>query len=233
MNMWSVRTDSESTLQRSLNFSILPVEMALNSHNRKKFVSGMTRRVAELRHQAETSLDFALETMFQERVDAYLHVEQGLLEIDRMLCLVEGEIEEITELSSAQRLESRLEFIEDRFDEFDSEIRQRPRRRRRKINLFNFFKAAGGGAGMGEEPSLAKGEIRSSVQAFEVLGVEFGSSLPFVTRAFRERAKKLHPDIRQGDRSAEPELRRIIEAYQYLKTEYYNGPEAESVRPPF
>lgn len=193
----------------------------------------MTRRVAELRHQAETSLDFALETMFQERVDAYLHVEQGLLEIDRMLCLVEGEIEEITELSSAQRLESRLEFIEDRFDEFDSEIRQRPRRRRRKINLFNFFKAAGGGAGMGEEPSLAKGEIRSSVQAFEVLGVEFGSSLPFVTRAFRERAKKLHPDIRQGDRSAEPELRRIIEAYQYLKTEYYNGPEAESVRPPF
>lgn len=207
--------------------------MALNSHNRKKFVSGMTRRVAELRLQTETSLDFALETMFQERVDAYLHVEQGLLEIDRMLCLVEGEIEEITELSTAQRLESRLEFIEDRFDEFDSEIRQRPRRRRRKINLFNFFKAAGGGAGMGEEPSLAKGEIRSSVQAFEVLGVEFGSSLPFVTRAFRERAKKLHPDIRQGDRSSEPELRRIIEAYQYLKTEYYNGPEAESIRPPF
>lgn len=193
----------------------------------------MTRRVAELRLQTETSLDFALETMFQERVDAYLHVEQGLLEIDRMLCLVEGEIEEITELSTAQRLESRLEFIEDRFDEFDSEIRQRPRRRRRKINLFNFFKAAGGGSGMGEEPSLAKGEIRSSVQAFEVLGVEFGSSLPFVTRAFRERAKKLHPDIRQGDRSSEPELRRIIEAYQYLKTEYYNGPEAESIRPPF
>ena len=207
--------------------------MALNSHNREKFVSGMTRRVAELRLQTETSLDFALETMFQERVDAYLHVEQGLLEIDRMLCLVEGEIEEITELSTAQRLESRLEFIEDRFDEFDSEIRQRPRRRRRKINLFNFFKAAGGGAGMGEEPSSAKGEIRSSVQAFEVLGVEFGSSLPFVTRAFRERAKKLHPDIRQGDRSSEPELRRIIEAYQYLKTEYYNGPEAESIRPPF
>ena len=193
----------------------------------------MNRRVAELRLQAETSLDFALETMFQERVDAYLHVEQGLLEIDRMLCLVEGEIEEITELSTAQRLESRLEFIEDRFDEFDSEIRQRPRRRRRKINLFNFFKAAGGGSGMGEEPSLAKGEIRSSVQAFEVLGVEFGSSLSCVTRAFRERAKKLHPDIRQGDRSAEPELRRIIEAYQYLKTEYYNGPEAESIRPPF
>ena len=176
--------------------------MALNEQHRKKFISGMNRRVAELRVQTETSLDFALETMFQERVDSYLRVEQGLLEIDRMLGLVEGEIEEICELSAAQRLESRLEFIEDRFDEFDSEIRQRPRRRRRKINLFNFFKAASGGAGMGGEPTAAKGEIVSSTQAFEVLGVEFGSALPAVTRAFRERAKKLHPDIRQGGTKA-------------------------------
>ena len=207
--------------------------MALNEQHRKKFISGMNRRIAELCVQTETSLDFALETMFQERVDSYLRVEQGLLEIDRMLGLVEGEIEEICELSAAQRLESRLEFIEDRFDEFDSEIRQRPRRRRRKINLFNFFKAASGGAGMGGEPTAAKGEIVSSTQAFEVLGVEFGSALPAVTRAFRERAKKLHPDIRQGDRTSEPELRRIIEAYQYLKTEYYNGPQADSFNPPF
>ena len=220
-------------LTTHLNFLYTGGEMALNQHNRKKFVAGMTRRVAELRMQTETSLDFALETMFQERVDAYLAIEQGLLEIDRMLGLVEGEIDEVTELSAAQRLESRLEFIEDRFDEFDSEIRQRPRRRRRKINLFNFFKAAGGGAGMGGEPTSAKGEIHSTTQAFEVLGVEFGSSLPVVTRAFRERAKKIHPDIRQGDRSSEPELRRIIEAYQYLKTEYYNGPQAEAFRPPF
>ncbi len=207
--------------------------MALNEQNRRKFVSGMNRRVAELRIQAEKSLDFAIETMFQDRVDAYLRVEQGLVEIDRMLGLVECEIEEITELSAAQRLESRLEFIEDRFDEFDSEIRQRPRRRRRKINLFNFFKAAGGGAGMGEDPPGSRGEIHSSSEAYQILGVEFGSSLPVVTRAFRERAKKLHPDIRQGDRSAEPELRRIIEAYQYLKTEYFNSPASEPFRPPF
>lgn len=207
--------------------------MALNERNRKKFVSGMIRRVAELRHQTEKSLDFALETMFHDRLDAYLRVEQGLGEIDRMLGLVEGEIEEIFELSTAQRLESRLEFIEDRFDEFDSEIRQRPRRRRRKINLFNFFKAAGGGAGMGEDSTSPKGEIQSSTQAFEVLGVEFGSSLAAVTRAFRERAKQLHPDIRQGDRSSEPELRRIIEAYQFLKTEFFNGPPSEPFRTPF
>jgi len=204
--------------------------MALNNHNRRKFVTGMTRRIAQLRAQTEKSLDFAIETMFQERTEAYLHVEQGLLEVDRMLALVEEEVEHICELNAAQRLESRLEFIEDRFEEFESEIRQRPRRRRNKINLFNFFKAATGGGG---DPMAPVGEVRSAVQAYEVLEIEFGSSLAAVTRAFRERAKKLHPDSRQGDRSSEPELRKIIEAYQYLKTEYFGTGGSESFQRPF
>jgi hypothetical protein len=218
-----------------IKFSERTDSMAFSEYNRRKFVAGMTRRIAQLRDQSEKSLDFAIETMFQERTDAYLYVEQGLIEVDRMLGLVEGELEEITELTAAQRLESRLEFIEDRFEEFESEIRQRPRRRRRKINLFNFFKAAGGAgsAGGDGEGTSARGEIRSSVQAYEVLGVEFGSPLPVVTRAFRERAKKIHPDIRQGDRSAEPELRRIIEAYQFLKTDYFGNSTSDSFQRPF
>ncbi len=203
--------------------------MALNNHNRKKFVTGMTRRIAQLRAQTELSLDFAIETMFQERMESYLRVEEGLLEVDRMLVLVEEEVEGIQEVNAAQRLESRLEFIEDRFEEFESEIRQRPRRRRNKINLFNFFKAA---AGSGGEPMAPAGEVRSAIQAFEILEIEFGASLPVVTRAFRERAKKLHPDSRKGDRSSEPELRKIIEAYQYLKTEYFGtGGEGSSSGP--
>jgi hypothetical protein len=103
--------------------------------------------------------------------------------------------------------------MEDRFEEFDSEVRQRPRRRRRKINMADFFKAAGGGWGDGQPRS----EINNPTDAFAVLGLNTGSSMPDVTRAFRRRAKQLHPDARKGDRSSEPELRRIIEAYQYLK----------------
>lgn len=207
--------------------------MAFSEHHRRKFVAGMSRRIAQLRDQSEKSLDFAIENMFQERTDAFLHVEQGLIEVDRMLNLVEGELEAIQELTAAQRLESRLEFIEDRFEEFESEIRQRPRRRRHKINLFNFFKATGGTGGGGGESSSARGEIRSSVQAYEILGVEFGSPLSVVTRAFRERAKKIHPDIRQGDRSSEPELRKIIEAYQFLKTDYFGNGASDSIQRPF
>jgi hypothetical protein len=204
--------------------------MALNNHNRRKFMTGMARRIAQLRGQTEKSLDFALETMFHERTEAYLHVEQGLLEVDQMLSVVEEEVEHICELNAAQRLESRLEFIEDRFEEFESEIRQRPRRRRNKINLFNFFKTATGGGG---DPMAPAGEVRSAIQAFEILDIEFGASLPLVTRAFRERAKKLHPDSRQGDRSSEPELRKIIEAYQYLKTEYFGTGGEDSAPRPF
>ena len=190
--------------------------MAFEEKHRVRFRSGMGRRIADLRTKIEDSLDFAIENIFEDRVDTYFKVEEGFVEIDRMLSLIEADLDDVLEFTYAQRLESRLEYIEDRFEDFDSEMRQRPRRRRRKINLFNFFKTAGG-RGTGSDPTSSRGEIQSALQAYEALELEFGSSLATVTRAFRQRVKKLHPDSRKGDRSFEPELRRIIEAYQYLK----------------
>ena len=72
----------------------------------------------------------------------------------------------------------------------------------------------------GTDPTTAKGEIQSSVEAYQALGLEFGSPMSAVTRAFRQQVKKTHPDIRNDDRSAEPQLRRIIEAYQYSKNDF-------------
>ena len=72
-------------------------------------------------------------------------VEQGLEEIIKSLFEIEEELEQICDLSGAMRLESRLEFVEDRWDEFDSEIRERPRRRRERISLADMLKAASGG----------------------------------------------------------------------------------------
>jgi len=148
-----------------------------------------------------------------------------------MIAIIEEELDEVVEVTHAQRLDARLEFVEDRFEEFDSEIYQRPRRRRRKINLFDFFKRATGGGG---DPMASRGEINSHDEAYKALGLEFDSSMAAVTRAFRQQAKKLHPDINNGDRSAEPELRRIIEAYQYLRADSTiprteaDGPEPET-----
>ncbi len=175
------------------------------------------RRLDELKLKADDSLDVAMDVMMQEQVDSYFRIEQGLEEIDRTLGLLRMDLEQIGDQAGALRLQSRLEFIEDRWDEFDSEIRQRPRRRRRKINFADFFKTASGG---GSEPPGAKGEINSFFDAYEVLGLSEGCSMPEITAAFRQRVKRLHPDVRKGDRSAEPELRRIIEAYQFLKLNF-------------
>ncbi len=205
--------------------------MAFDKRAKARYFSGMRRRIHELKSKSETSMDFAIDTMMMERAESYIHVENGLEEVERMIAIIEEELDEVVEVSHAQRLDARLEFVEDRFEEFDSEIYQRPRRRRRKINLFDFFKRATGGGG---DPMASRGEINSHDEAYKALGLEFDSSMAAVTRAFRQRAKKLHPDINNGDRSAEPELRRIIEAYQYLRADSTiprteaDGPEPET-----
>lgn len=196
-----------------------------------KFRQGMRKRIESLRMKTESSMDVAVETMMEERVDSFFRVEQGLDEIVKSLLQIEEELEQVRDLSGAMRLESRLEFVEDRWDDLDSEIRERPRRRRRKINLADMLKAAGGG---GDPLSDSAGSVNNAVDAYAIIGVEFGSSLADVTTAFRHKAKQLHPDANHGDRSSEPELRRILEAYQFLK-EYLSlsntGPTAPPGRP--
>ena len=193
-----------------------------------KFRQGMQKRIGSLRSKAEDSLDVAVDVMMEARVDGFFQVEQGLEEIIRSLVEIEEELEAIRDLSGAMRLESRLEFVEDRWDEFDSEIRERPRRRRRKLNLADLLKSAGGdGRPLSENPS----SINNAVDAYAVMGVEFGSALADVTAAFRVKAKQLHPDANNGDRSSEPELRRMLEAYQFLK-EYLSLSNTDPLRPP-
>lgn len=179
-----------------------------------KYQAGMRRRIDSLKSKTEDSFEFAIDHMMLDRVDTYFKVEEGFAEIDRALGLIGEELPEVYDLTGAMRLQSRLEFLEDRFEDLDSEVRERPRRRRRKIDFTAFFKAAGGGGG---DLSGSRGEINSTSEAFQALGLDHGSTMSAITRAFRQRAKTLHPDVRKGDRASEPELRRIIEAYQYLK----------------
>jgi hypothetical protein len=192
-----------------------------------KFRSGMQNRIGSLRSKTEDSLDFAVDTMMEERVDGFFRVEQGLEEIVKSLVEIEEELEAIRDLSGAMRLESRLEFVEDRWDEFDSEIRERPRRRRKRVSLADMLKAASGSGQLSESPHA----VNNAVDAYAIMGVEFGSSLADVTAAFRIKAKQLHPDANNGDRSSEPELRRMLEAYQFLK-EYLSLSNTEPMSPP-
>jgi len=193
-----------------------------------KFRQGMQKRISSLRSRTEDSLDAAVDVMMEERVDGFFRVEQGLEEVIKSLIEIEEELEAVRDLSGAMRLESRLEFVEERWDEFDSEIRERPRRRRRRVSLADLLKAAGGGGNaLADNPN----GVNNAMDAYAVMGVEFGSSLADVTAAFRVKAKQLHPDANNGDRTSEPELRRILEAYQYLR-EYLSLSNTEPMRPP-
>ncbi len=202
--------------------------MAFSTAKYIKFRKGMHRRIESLQSKAADSLDVAIDTMMQERIDSFFRIEQGLEEVAKSLLLIEEELSHVRDLSGAVRLESRLEFVEDRWDDLDSEVRERPRRRRRKINLADFLKAASGGGG---DFSQTSGGVNNAMDAYAIIGVEFGSSMADITAAFRQKAKQLHPDSNNGDRSSEPELRRILEAYQFLK-EYLSLSNIEPLRPP-
>jgi hypothetical protein len=80
----------------------------------------MRRRIVELRAKTEDCLEVAIDSMMEDRVDSFFRIEEGLTEIGHSLGLIEEEMAQVVDLSSAQRLDSRLEFMEDRFDEFDS-----------------------------------------------------------------------------------------------------------------
>ena len=200
--------------------------MSVDPRKLAKFRTNARRRIEDLRVKTRDSLEAAVDTMMEERIDSFFRVEEALEEIDKSLGAIEEEVAVVFDLSGAVRISSRLEFMEDRYDELDSEVRQRPRRRKRKINLADFLRAAGGG---GESLGETRSDITNAFEAYKTLGVEDGGSLADVTAAFRKLAKGLHPDARNGDRSSEPELRRIIEAHQFLK-EYLSLSNTE---PPF
>ena len=178
----------------------------------------LNRRIKIFYGYIEQSLNYGLDHLFQDRVDEYLRFESKVEDILRVIGVIVDELEAANDLSGLRRLESRLDYIEDQFDDLDAHIRGRRRRRRRKPSLFDFFKKATGGAG--GDPNEARGEINSLSEAYEALGLAPGTSQREITTTFRNKIRDLHPDARGGDRSAEPLLRKLIAAYQYLKAEF-------------
>ena len=159
--------------------------MPFDERAKARYFSGMRRRIVELRAQSERSLDFAIDTMMLERAESYFKVETGLVEIERMVTLIEEELDEVRELTHAQRLEARSNSLRIVL-KFNSEIYHVPSDAGEKstclISSRKRLEAA--------KTTASQGEINSHQEAYQALGLDFGSSMTAVTRAFRQKSQK-------------------------------------------
>lgn len=177
----------------------------------------LRRRVREAQAKLHEGMDYAFERLLQERMDTYFRFEERLEELDRLFAQIIREIDGTMDLQGFQRLEARFNYLEDSLEEMDSEMRGRPaQRRNRRFSFFNFFRQ------WQEEQERAQGahsEVRDSAEAYRILGLTPGADLRTVTATFRRLVKGLHPDARNGDRTHEPQLRKIMAAYSLIKQE--------------
>ena len=51
---------------------------------------------------------------------------------------------------------------------------------------------------------------------YEVLGVDKSATEDQIKKAYRQQAKKYHPDLNPGDKAAEEKFKEVNEAYEML-----------------
>jgi hypothetical protein len=184
----------------------------------EKQIKEIFKILDELKDNLEESLDYAFENMESIQMDSYFTAEETFERIIHGVRRLEEELKNGMTREKLRQFETRLLFLEERFEEVDAELRQRPvRRRRPKISLVDFFRIS-----QEEAKSPYSTEISSHQEAFATFNLEPETPMKIVTARFRKMAKELHPDSRGGDRSQEPKLRRLIAAYQYIR-DYYGG----------
>ncbi|MBI5198054.1 MAG: DnaJ domain-containing protein [Nitrospirae bacterium] len=171
----------------------------------------------DLKIKLDDRLGLAIDRSLESQWDLDPKLEEQLAHVSYLTEQILLGIRDSSLLHDLRTFENRLNFLEDRFDELDSRLRNRPRRRRNKIHMADFFTASQEGFKANPTPD----DVRSANEAYEILGLSQGSPLKEIIRAFRRKVKELHPDSRNGDRSQEAELRKLLAAYEFLKS--YGG----------
>jgi len=177
----------------------------------------LRHRIEALQCKILDGMDFALDRLLLEQIDYYFQHEEALEELNALVGRVVADFESLPNVDALQRFENRFVILEDRCEEIDAALRQRPMRRRRRLNLFEFFTQSQGGNGSRDGASTP--EVSSVTEAYLILGVDAGTKPALITAAFRRLVKELHPDARGGDRSHEPQLRKLVAAYQLIKAQ--------------
>ena len=147
-------------------------------------------------------------------------MEEKFSDLDRLFsCLLE-ELSRDGSRPQLARVARKSEFLEDRFEELDSVLRNRPRRKRAALPWEKFFRMGAGG-----EKASATSERDRLKKHCRTLGVPETASFEEIRRKVRSLLKENHPDMRAGDRSGEGRMRDILESYGFLKKYYGIMPE--------
>ena len=174
----------------------------------------LRRMIEELERRSRSGMDLAMDRMFALQPETYLRYEERFSELIRLFSCLREELERASDWNSLERLQRRVFFLEDQFEDVDSVLRNRPKKIRTRLPWDRMFRMAGtsGGGRLGEP-----GITISIAEAHQVLGVAEGTPFPEIRRRFRRLMKELHPDVRMGDRSAEGQMRHVIDAYELIK----------------
>lgn len=82
---------------------------------------------------------------------------------------------------------------------------------------FGLFEDAGGPARPDPAAQARRAPRTLERQALDTLGLDETASLNQIKSRYKELVKRHHPDANGGDRSAEERLRKVIQAYDYLR----------------
>jgi DnaJ-domain-containing protein 1 len=176
----------------------------------------LRERLDGLQRKINAGMEFALDHLLEHQIDHYFRHEEAFEELESLFGRVTADFDSLDSVDALKRFEARFVILEDRCEEIDAALRQRPMRRRQRINFFNFFRQSQGDNGQAEG---SRPEVSSLSEAYEILGVEPDTRPALITAAFRKLVKEFHPDMNGGDRSHEPRLRKLMAAYQLIKAQ--------------
>lgn len=179
--------------------------------------------IEKLAHQCQESAYFSLERSLD--VDwtpgGSYGIDDRFAELDRLFSGLLEELSRETTRPAIAKIARKSEFLEDRFEEMDSCLRNRPRRKRAAMPWEKFFRMGVEGGGTKE----VRREDRLK-QCCRTLGLPDSSPWTAIRSKVRSLLKEMHPDMRAGDRSQEGRMREILDAYEFLKQ--YHGVKGET-----
>ncbi|MCL5259990.1 MAG: J domain-containing protein [Nitrospirae bacterium] len=176
--------------------------------------------IESLIRKSMAGMDLAMDRMFALQPETYLRYEERFSELARLLECLQDELGSADNWRALDRIQRRVYFLEERFEDIDSVLRKRPRRSRSRFSMDNLFRVSQGGGSGSRSSSGSEGDALSIEEACEVLGIEISAKLPEIRKKFRSLMKELHPDIRMGDRSKESQIRKVLAAYEVLKQKH-------------